>query len=234
MAELEPSAYRVTIEDPTDPAASRFLHVLQGADAGVSPTTATLLHSASDTTMDGTVIGQTAMLFAEDATVAFVGTSCTVPAGVNQQYVTGCVPGAFYSVTVTTNSRGSVVAVCQQSPATCRLTPPAFWRSASVEWIERFTLAPGAEGSVDADSLFGLWRQARRLRHQSRLTGNGQGGARSGRARLQAVSGRAGRNEVCRELCASRGFEGDHQLCSPAKPFNDGYPKGRPNCFAKD
>jgi hypothetical protein len=114
MAELEPSTYRITIEDPSDPTDTRFLNVLQGADSGVNADQATLFHSSSGTPIDGAIFGNTAVLFTISATIPFSGTTYSVPNGVNQHYVTGCVPGAFYNVTAATSNTGTVVTV---SPA---------------------------------------------------------------------------------------------------------------------
>ena len=36
IAELEPTQYVYTVQDPANPADTRFLHVLQGADAGIA------------------------------------------------------------------------------------------------------------------------------------------------------------------------------------------------------
>jgi hypothetical protein len=111
IAWLEPSTYRITIEDPSDPTDTRFLHVLQGADGNVAADTVSLLHSSSGTSMDGAVIGNTAALFCVNATAPFTGTGYTVPAGVNQHYVTGCMPGAFYNVAVNNTSAGMSITI---------------------------------------------------------------------------------------------------------------------------
>jgi hypothetical protein len=113
MAELEPSTYRAVIEDPSDPTDTRFLHVLQGTDSGVAPTTATLVQSSSGSAsaMQGAIVGQTAVLFAVSGTATFIGTTYSVPAGVNQHYITGCVPGAFYAVTIGSTPTGSTISI---------------------------------------------------------------------------------------------------------------------------
>ena len=109
IAWLEPSTYRLVIEDPADPTDSRMLHVLQGADAGVAADAATLIQSTSGTAMDGAIIGNTAVLFIVNATQLFAGTSYTVSAGVIQHYLTGCAPGATYAVTAATTASGLTV-----------------------------------------------------------------------------------------------------------------------------
>jgi hypothetical protein len=111
MAELEPSTYRVVVEDPSLPTDTRFLQILQGADAAVGPTLATLVQSSSGNSMDGAIVGQTAVLFAVSGTGTFGGTTYAVPAGVNQHYVTGCAAGAYYAVTVTSTANGSTISI---------------------------------------------------------------------------------------------------------------------------
>jgi hypothetical protein len=115
MAGLEPSTHRIAIEDPSDPTDTRFLHVLQGADAGVAPDTALVFKSLSGTAMDGAIIGNTAVLFEANGTAAFLGTTYTVPSTVNQHYLTGCVPGAFYAVTAGSTASGSLINVVPAS-----------------------------------------------------------------------------------------------------------------------
>jgi len=111
IAWLEPSTYRIVLEDPSDPADTRFLTVLQGADAGVAADTATLFHSISGTPMDGAVCANVAVVFIKDATQPFAGSTYLVPASVNDHFVTGCVPGAFYRVTTILGNGGLSVSV---------------------------------------------------------------------------------------------------------------------------
>jgi hypothetical protein len=111
MAWLEPSTYRIVIEDPADPTDTRFLHVLQGADAGVGPDTASLFHSGSGSAMDGALVGNTAALFTVNATGPFQGTAYSVPAGITRHFVTGCAPSGFYSVTATAKGSGTYVVI---------------------------------------------------------------------------------------------------------------------------
>ena len=96
VADLEPCQYRLVIQNPANPTDERFLHVMQGTDAGVQPDSATLVQSTAGTPMDGVVVGNTVVLFIVDATTPFNGTTYTVPANVNQHFITGCVPNGFY------------------------------------------------------------------------------------------------------------------------------------------
>ena len=111
MAELEPSTHRIVIEDPSDPTNTRFLHVLQGANSGVTADATTLLQTTSGTPMQGAILGNAAVLFVVDATASFSGATYSVPAGINRHYITGCTPGAFYTATAALTSTGFVVTV---------------------------------------------------------------------------------------------------------------------------
>jgi hypothetical protein len=61
--------------------------------------------------MDGAIVGNTAVLFIVDDTMPFAGTSFLLPAVVNAHYVTGCVPGAFYSVATAVTPNGVAVTI---------------------------------------------------------------------------------------------------------------------------
>ncbi|MGO8678614.1 MAG: InlB B-repeat-containing protein [Limisphaerales bacterium] len=111
VADLEPCQYRIVIQDPANPTDERFLHVLQGADAGVQPDNATLVQSTSGTPMDGAVFANTVVLFVVDATTLFTGATYTVPANVTQHFITGCVPDAFYNVSSSGTANGLEVTI---------------------------------------------------------------------------------------------------------------------------
>jgi hypothetical protein len=111
IADLEPCNYRTVIQDPSNPTDTRFLTVLQGADGGVSADTATLVQSTAGTAMDGAVFGDTAVMFVNDPTVPFAGTTYTVPANVTQHYITGCTPHAFYNVTQASTAGSTTIVI---------------------------------------------------------------------------------------------------------------------------
>jgi hypothetical protein len=111
IAELEPTQYIFAVEDPTLPADTRFLHVLQGADAGVAMSAATYLQSTSGTAFDGAVFGSTAFYFPVSATTAFGGATLSAPAGVHTMLVTGLSPNTSYGVNVQTSGSGKAVTV---------------------------------------------------------------------------------------------------------------------------
>jgi hypothetical protein len=115
VADLEPCQYRVVIQDTNNPADERFLHVFQGADAGVAPDSATLVQSTAGTPMEGVVVGKTAVLFVVDSATPFNGTTYTVPTNVNQHIITGCVPNGFYNVTGANAANGLVVTIAPAS-----------------------------------------------------------------------------------------------------------------------
>ena len=67
IAQLEPSRYRLTVEDATCPTDVRFLHVLQGADANVSTAdAASLVQSTGGTAFDGALLPGAVVLFKRD------------------------------------------------------------------------------------------------------------------------------------------------------------------------
>lgn len=108
-ADLDPMQYVMTDQDPTMPTDTRFLHVVQGADAGVTMAQATYVQSTSGTVFDGALFGTNAVFFPK-ANGASVGTTTfLVPAVVNTFVVTGLTPGAAYGVTVTTTALGKTV-----------------------------------------------------------------------------------------------------------------------------
>jgi hypothetical protein len=111
IAELEPTQYVYTVEDPTLPADTEFLHVLQGANAGVAMTPATLVQSASGSPFDGAVFGSAAVYFPVIRNQPFTGASFAVPAGVHQMLVTGLAPTGTYAVSVVPAGGGNTVTI---------------------------------------------------------------------------------------------------------------------------
>jgi hypothetical protein len=96
-ASAEPMKARLRIEAVGGPAKTRFLTVLQGADAGTAATAVSAVKSTAGATFDGAVVGTNAVLFPSD--LASVQTmTYAVPASVTAQYVTGLAPNAGYTV----------------------------------------------------------------------------------------------------------------------------------------
>ncbi|MFN8487804.1 MAG: hypothetical protein U0350_09450 [Caldilineaceae bacterium] len=87
------------VEAPGGPASVRFLHVLQGLDAGANASPATLIESSSGVPFAGAVVNNTAVLFPVEWGAAFTGVTYSTPAGVTNHIVTGLTPNAGYNVT---------------------------------------------------------------------------------------------------------------------------------------
>ncbi|GEM_PF-720623 len=100
IADLEPTQFIYTVQDASNPTSTRFLHVLQGADAGASMVAATYVQSTSGTAYDGAVFGANAAFFPVSTTTPFGGVTLTLPAGVHTVMVAGLAPGAGYTVQV--------------------------------------------------------------------------------------------------------------------------------------
>jgi hypothetical protein len=118
IAELEPTQYIFTNEDPTRPADVRFLHVLQGADAGASMAPATYLQSTSGNAFDGAAFGTSVIYFPVSGNGAFAGTTLPAPIGTKTMLVTGLTPGATYSASVASAGSENLVTVTQSSIGT--------------------------------------------------------------------------------------------------------------------
>ena len=116
----DPVATFLSVEAPGGPASARFLHVLEGADGGASPSAVTLLESTGGKPHAGAAVRGTAVLFPVDPGGAFAGVTYAVPAGVGTHKVTGLEPGGSYGASsapaagggtsVTVSAGGSLVA----------------------------------------------------------------------------------------------------------------------------
>ena len=113
IADLEPTKYVMTVQDSSLPADTRFLHVLQGADAGVAPTAVSGFASTSGTAFDGALVGNSALLFIHDETqtARFVATAYTEPSKVTANYIAGLSPSAAYTVQKTANGANVQIVV---------------------------------------------------------------------------------------------------------------------------
>ena len=98
IAQLEPSHYRITVEDLTAPTDIRFLHVLQGADANVMAAEPTaLVPTDSGTPFDGALLPNNVVMFKRDMSAVFTGVTYTVPVGTTMHYITGLAANAGYT-----------------------------------------------------------------------------------------------------------------------------------------
>jgi len=102
VANFEPMGFRLRVEATGGPASTRFLHVLQGADAGQAASAAVLLRSTSGTAFDGVAVAGNAVLFAVNLSDTFTTTAYVAPATATLHRVTGLLPGAGYSVSIQT------------------------------------------------------------------------------------------------------------------------------------
>ena len=119
VAQLEPTQYILTVEDPSMPSDVRFLHVLQGADPGVAMTPAVYLRSTSGTAFDGAAFGGSAVYFPVSANGTFTGTTLSAPAGVNTLFVAGLAAQTSYVVSIqSSGGGGNVVSIIAGSPGT--------------------------------------------------------------------------------------------------------------------
>jgi len=100
IAQLEPTQYVFTVQDPSRPTDARFLHVLQGADPGASMAPATHVQSTAGTPFDGAAFATAAVFFPVNAIAAFTSTTLPIPAGAKTMLVAGLSPNTPYTVSV--------------------------------------------------------------------------------------------------------------------------------------
>jgi len=108
-SELDPMQYVLTDLDPTLPSDTRFLHVLQGADATASMVPAAYIQSASGTPFDGAVFGSSAVFFPVSATSTLAATTFNLPATATTFVVAGLTPSTSYGVTAAVTANGKTV-----------------------------------------------------------------------------------------------------------------------------
>jgi hypothetical protein len=114
VATYEPMTQRVMVEAPATTTA-RFLHLVQGADTGAAPTTATVV--ATNDGFVGLAVDQTVVLFTEDREQAFSQLRYTAPLQTSRHIVTGLTPGGRYAATVATTSAGVEVTLLPDGDA---------------------------------------------------------------------------------------------------------------------
>ena len=111
IAQLEPTQYVYSVQDPSLPADTRFLHVLQGADPNTAMAPATHTQSISGTAFDGAEFGAQAVYFPVSATAPITATSFSVGAGVHTLLITGLTAGASYGVSTTAGGTNTVTII---------------------------------------------------------------------------------------------------------------------------
>jgi hypothetical protein len=97
-AQGEPMQFRLRVEAPGGPRDVRFLHILQGLDAGGAADTVTLIESSGGTAFAGAVVAGTAVLFPVEIGTEVTELTYTVPAGSSRHLITGLVPDAGYDI----------------------------------------------------------------------------------------------------------------------------------------
>jgi hypothetical protein len=106
----DPMKVRLRVDATGNPQAVRFLHVLQGADAGAGADGATALKS-EDGAFEGAVVRGTAVLFPVNTGAAPTQLAYVAPAGVTRHLITGLTPGAAYTAQTTPVAGGVRVTV---------------------------------------------------------------------------------------------------------------------------
>ncbi|HEV3309090.1 MAG TPA: hypothetical protein VG815_01005, partial [Chloroflexota bacterium] len=89
VAWMEPTRYTLTIQDPTKPAGTRFLTVLQGADKGAAMVGAKHVRSLSGAVFDGARFGSSVVYFVRTLHARFRGATLSRPAHGTVMLVTG-------------------------------------------------------------------------------------------------------------------------------------------------
>ncbi|HRE47705.1 MAG TPA: hypothetical protein PLD47_08270 [Aggregatilineales bacterium] len=101
---------RIVVEAPATDSA-RFLHVLQGADAGTAAAPAVLIRSTAGSPFEGAALKDTVVLFPVAMSQPFEGVTYTAPAGTTRHLITGLTAGVGYTVTLTAAENGVTVTV---------------------------------------------------------------------------------------------------------------------------
>lgn len=107
----DPMITRVTVSSTAT--SERFLHVLQGADAGASADPATLVASTGGAPFDGAVVKGTLIAFPVDVAAPFAGVTFDVPDTTTTFLITGLTPGASFDVTLSPPSGGLITLTIQ-------------------------------------------------------------------------------------------------------------------------
>ncbi len=107
---------RMFTEAPGAPQDARFLHVVQGANAGVATPDATQLVASADGAFEGALSGDTLVLFRNDLAGVGQSVAFAAPAVAAKIYVTGLTPFAGYDVA---GAAGGTISI---APGTQRYT----------------------------------------------------------------------------------------------------------------
>ncbi len=94
----EPMASRLQVEAPGGPADVRFLHLLQGANAGTTAREPVLIQSSSGAAFTGVALADTAVFFPVQVDASFTELVYRAPQTVQRHLITGLTPGSGYTV----------------------------------------------------------------------------------------------------------------------------------------
>lgn len=95
---------QIFVEAPGAPQEARFLHLIEGADAGVATPAAAQLVTSGDGEFEGSAANATCVLFRKTPGSMPDGLSYAHPAGMTAHYITGLAPFAGYNVAQTSTS----------------------------------------------------------------------------------------------------------------------------------
>jgi hypothetical protein len=101
---------RIMVEASGDPTDTRFLHVLQGADAGVAADAASVIRS-SDNALEGAAVKGWVVLFPKSLGSVPTSFSYTAPANTTSHLLTGLLVSSKYTVTQQAGAGGIAVTV---------------------------------------------------------------------------------------------------------------------------
>lgn len=108
----DPMKVRLRVDAPGDPESVRFLHLLQGADAGATAAPATLLRSAGES-FEGLIAQGIVVLFPVNRQPVATSLQYSVPTGVSRHFVTGLQPNTGYRVEIQVNGNGQSVGITE-------------------------------------------------------------------------------------------------------------------------
>ncbi len=147
----DPMKVRLKVEATGSPPAVRFLHVLQGADAGASADGAVAIKS-EDRAFEGAIVSGTVVLFPVTVGAVPRQLAYVAPAGVTRHLITGLTPGAAYTV--------QTAAACRRHPR----HPPARRHANRRQWRR----------AVDRQESDGCCRSLSAVNNAVKLVGPGQ------------------------------------------------------------
>jgi hypothetical protein len=110
VARNETMTERLVVEAPALDQA-RFVHVVQGADAGATPFASVLIRSTAGDAFEGASVNNTVVLFPVNAGQAFTALKFTAPLDTARYVITGLAPETSYAVTLTTAAQGIEVEI---------------------------------------------------------------------------------------------------------------------------